>query len=145
MFIKPKIEQVRYRQYDLKNNPVNIDLCKELVKSTYAHYPDNEGIPSIIFKGCDAEWKFIDEKDRDEEYERIILFTSDKNNITNCSCQTRIPKWEWEKHKRDCPIWKNGRIEELERALDIVLMVCEFCVPSSPDLSEYKKLVNKED
>ena len=68
-FISPVIEEIKYLRGEMvKNYAINITLCKHLEKSNYAWYPDNNGLPSIKFIGCDAEWVFKNETDRDAEY-----------------------------------------------------------------------------
>jgi hypothetical protein len=32
-----------------------------------------------------------------------------------CKCQTKTP--DWKHHQKYCPVWKNGRIDELENSL----------------------------
>lgn len=54
------------------NKVVNLDLCKNLYKSTLNWYPDNVGKPAITFDGCDVQWVFNTDKDRDAEFSRII-------------------------------------------------------------------------
>ena len=42
----------------------------------------------------------------------------EKTRIMNCElckCLTKTP--EWKHHKQYCPVWKNGRIAELEAVL----------------------------
>jgi hypothetical protein len=71
-FVKCSIESVRYRiDHRLINNPVNLALCTQIAKGKYAHYPDNEGLPTIEFKGCEAQWAFPTEEARDMELDRI--------------------------------------------------------------------------
>ena len=60
------------RDGHITNHAVNIDLCTSLRKSRVHWYPDNTGIPSIKFEGCDTEWVFYNDKQRDEEYARLI-------------------------------------------------------------------------
>jgi hypothetical protein len=71
--IKCSVESIRYlRGETVCNLPVNIDLCKSIRKSKFSWYPDNKGKPSIQFLGCDQEWVFDRDKDRDSEFERIL-------------------------------------------------------------------------
>jgi len=71
-FIKCPIENIRYRQDTIDNNPVNIELCKSILKSRLAYYPDNTGKPTIKFKGCDTEWVFNNDESRNKEFEKIL-------------------------------------------------------------------------
>ena len=72
MFIKCSLESFRYMRGEVVvNRPVNLMLCKSISKGTFAWYPDNEGKPSIVFHGCDVEWAYNSEKERNEDFERI--------------------------------------------------------------------------
>jgi hypothetical protein len=55
----------------VQNTPVNLNLCKGIKKSKFAWYPDNIGRPSILFMGCDIEWAYKNEEDRDKDYEAL--------------------------------------------------------------------------
>jgi hypothetical protein len=61
----------RYGRDSVVNNPVNLALCRSLSKSRYHWYPDNVGKPSILFNGCDTEWVFKSEAERDAEFDRL--------------------------------------------------------------------------
>jgi hypothetical protein len=72
-FITCSLESLTYpRGIEVANSPVNLFWCKSIKKGRYRCYPDNEGLPSIIFKGCDVEWVYKSEEMRDEEYSRIV-------------------------------------------------------------------------
>ena len=70
-FIKCSIEKVKYCRSKIFNNPVNLNLCQSISKSRLKYYPDNTGVPSIRFKGCDTEWVYDSAKERDIEFDRI--------------------------------------------------------------------------
>ena len=71
-FVKCSIESIRYmRGKIVKNRPVNLALCKSIGKGKFAWYPDNTGQPSIVFDGCDVEWAYNDEEERDSDFERL--------------------------------------------------------------------------
>lgn len=70
-FIKPPIETIDGR-YDWHTNlPINLNNCKAIKKDTYSTYPDNTGVPCIVFKGNDEKWLFTYEEERDEEFNKI--------------------------------------------------------------------------
>ena len=71
-FIVCRVSEVSYRDSVLVNSPVNIDLCTSIISSRLAYYPDNTGIPSLDFKGCDCKWVFSTESDRDAELNKIL-------------------------------------------------------------------------
>lgn len=71
-FVECSVPEVEYlRGEKVKNNAVNLDLCKFLRKTRYSWYPDNVGLPSIKFEGCDTEWVFKEETARDVEHARL--------------------------------------------------------------------------
>jgi len=71
-FIECSVPYIVYRRGEkVINNPINLDLCKSIKKSTLAWYPDNTGKPEITFDGCDATWAFDTETSRDAEFDRI--------------------------------------------------------------------------
>jgi len=73
-FIKCSLESFLYRRDNtVTNNPVNLSLCKSIKKGKFAWYPDNEGRPSIVFEGCDIEWSYGSEKERDKQFDDISL------------------------------------------------------------------------
>lgn len=55
------------------NNPVNIELCTELVKKNEPNGYGKE-YPVIIFKGCNAVWYYheIHTKVRDNDYQKLL-------------------------------------------------------------------------
>ncbi len=71
-FITCSIDRRMYGSSELINHAVNIDLCRKIQKSRLQYYPDNTGIPSIKFAGCDAEWVYKTDAERDADYLRII-------------------------------------------------------------------------
>lgn len=72
LFIESSTKHVTYlRGEKIINNPVNISLCKSIKRSVFAWYPDNVGKPSIKFNGCDVEWVYDHETQRDEDYVKI--------------------------------------------------------------------------
>ena len=71
-FVRCSLESFRYlRDETVNNNPVNLSLCTSIRKCTFAWYPDNKGKPSIKFDGCNKEWAYQTEADRDADFERI--------------------------------------------------------------------------
>lgn len=70
-FIKPHTESIGGRYGSHKNLAVNLDLCRAIEKDKLKWYPDNDGVPSIKFIGCKAEWIFQSMEERDEAYEKI--------------------------------------------------------------------------
>lgn len=80
-FVRCSVPEITYQGgAKITNNAVNIDLCTVMRLSTYyraeinehAWYPDTTGKPSIKFDGCDAEWVYNNEADRDADYQRIV-------------------------------------------------------------------------
>ena len=71
-FIRASTEVVEYRGRKMANLPLNIDLVTKIIKTTVAHYPDNEGIPAIKFFGVDETWVYDDIEIRDSDYIKII-------------------------------------------------------------------------
>lgn len=71
-FVVCSIPEVIYRGRAVENHAVNIDLCQKIRKTRMNWYPDNVGIPSIDFDGCDAKWAFNTMIERDTEYDRIV-------------------------------------------------------------------------
>jgi hypothetical protein len=69
----PEIEYLHGRK--IVNHPVNINLCVRIRRDQHKWYPDNEGLPSIHFDGCNAEWVFKSYADRDADYERVLKLT----------------------------------------------------------------------
>lgn len=80
-FINCRWPSVEYlRGQTLFNDPVNIALCKSISRSKFAWYPDNTGLPSIAFHGCDAEWVFESETHRESEFARISQIQSGRSS-----------------------------------------------------------------
>lgn len=71
-FVSSIVPYVHYRGVKLHNKAVNLALCASIEPSRIYAYPDNEGIPSLKFNGCDAEWAFNTEDGRNSDYERIL-------------------------------------------------------------------------
>ncbi len=89
-FIKCNTEFVKYRKYTIYNDPINLDLCQSISKDRYRCYPinldlcqsiskdryrcypDNEGLPSIYFRGIEIRWVYNSKTDRDWDFENIV-------------------------------------------------------------------------
>ena len=72
-FVECSVPSVRYlRGETVNNNPVNISLCTSIRKGQYRWYPDNEGLPSIVFDGCEVKWVYNSAKERDLDFENIV-------------------------------------------------------------------------
>lgn len=75
-FIKPSIEKTTYlRGEKIINEPININVVTSILKSRTNWYPDNEGLPSILFRimgNMTLSWVYREEKDRDKDYERLL-------------------------------------------------------------------------
>ena len=78
-FIKCSVPEVEYQASIFHlNNPINIDMCTMMKKSTMKWYPNNVGLPSIEFfgifqnEGRPATWLYNDEAARDADYERLL-------------------------------------------------------------------------
>lgn len=70
LFVTSSVESIKYlRGETVVNKPVNLSLCKSIEKGKFNWYPDNEGIPSIKFNGCDTQWVYNDEDTRNKDYE----------------------------------------------------------------------------
>lgn len=76
IFVECTLPSRPYRSSKITNHAVNLALCTSIEKSRIHWYPDNEGIPSIRFKGCDVEWAFNTDAQRDAEFERIMKTSS---------------------------------------------------------------------
>ena len=75
-FIQCSVPSITYLRGDtVYNRPVNLGVCKSIEKSRFAWYPDNTGRAAIQFHGCDTEWVFNNEAERDAEFERILKIT----------------------------------------------------------------------
>jgi len=66
----PNITYLQGQKYI--NQTVNLGLCTSIGKMQVKWYPDNQGKPGIFFVGCDVQWAFDSEKDRDAEYSKIV-------------------------------------------------------------------------
>jgi len=67
-FQEPSVSSYKYHGYNETNDPVNLNMCQRISKSTHNYYPDNTGIPSIVFHGCDASWNYPKVEDRDKDF-----------------------------------------------------------------------------
>ena len=80
IYVIPHIKEIDYRSSTLTNNPINISLCESIQKSRLRYYPDNNGIPSLLFlfnktsdeQSNDRRWNFRSEEDRDFAYDEIM-------------------------------------------------------------------------
>lgn len=77
-FVECSLPERSYRQSVITNSAVNLSLCKQIRKSRISWYPDNKGIPSIEFVGCDAEWAYNTDAEREADYNRIISLNQDE-------------------------------------------------------------------
>lgn len=76
-FIECSVPSIAYlRGETVTNSPVNLDLCKQIRRTKLAWYPDNGGRPAIRFEGCDAEWAYNTEAEREADFARIIATRS---------------------------------------------------------------------
>lgn len=73
-FVKCKTPSIIYMRGDvIQNNPVNLAICKQIIKGRYKWYPDNTGLPAIYFdKDQTIYWVYHTEKERDEDFEKIL-------------------------------------------------------------------------
>ena len=68
-----KIPTSRYRNNT--NKAINLDMCTTMHKVRYNTYPDNKGVPAIMFSmfsGVDEHWVFDRIEDRDSEFYDIV-------------------------------------------------------------------------
>lgn len=72
-FVKPSFDGWKYKtDWNIENRPVNVGLCKALVKRTVSLSGyDNRRYPAIFFDGCDVTWTYQSEEARDADFERI--------------------------------------------------------------------------
>ena len=79
-FVLPCIESITYLRGDKVNNKaVNLSLCITVEKNRYKWYPDNTGKPCILFhfeQGGEEHWVYHQEKDRDQDFDRILKGTT---------------------------------------------------------------------
>ena len=71
-FVECDVPSIQYRNSTYVNVAVNLGLCKGLSKERVAWYPDNTGKPSIVFRGCNIEWAFNTEEERDAQFDKLI-------------------------------------------------------------------------
>jgi len=72
-FIECSITEIKYLRGDTyTNQSVNLALCTSVGKMQVKWYPDNTGKPGIFFVGCDQQWSFDTEKERDAEFAKIM-------------------------------------------------------------------------
>lgn len=72
-FVCPTVSITKYLRGEIvENKPVNINLCKSISKDRFRWYPDNTGLPCLVFHGCDVQWVYKDEDVRDYDYNRIV-------------------------------------------------------------------------
>lgn len=85
-FVSSSVESAMYMRGEIiENNPVNLSMCKSIAKNNYCWYPDNMGLPSIEFYGCDTKWVYDDKETRDRDFERISnnnLSSYEKQKLT---------------------------------------------------------------
>ncbi|AIW03291.1 hypothetical protein CPT_Mater134 [Bacillus phage Mater] len=69
-------EEVMYKGSIIENSPVNLSLCYSIKKAQNAWYPDNEGIPAIVFKVAGEEnphkWVYQTKAMRDKDYNKLL-------------------------------------------------------------------------
>lgn len=72
-FIEPSKQFVTYlRGETIFNHPVNVDLCTSVRRDRHKWYPDNKGLPSIEFEGCDKRWVYDTDAERDADFQRVL-------------------------------------------------------------------------
>lgn len=54
------------------NNNVNIDLCKSMRKIQIPKTPQQEPFYGIDFMGCNTIWAYVNEKNRDIQFNIIL-------------------------------------------------------------------------
>lgn len=78
-FVECSIPRTKYlRDEFIENHPVNLALCRQLRRKQRCWYPDNDGLPAIDFVGCEAEWVFATEAERESELARLIAMGEPK-------------------------------------------------------------------
>lgn len=106
-----------YMHSHITNKAVNLSICKSITKARIHWYPDNTGIPSLKFDGCDVEWGFSSDSQRDKEYDRIMSLVGPKVEQTYIdpgfphasTCNLRIPATlNTEDDYCDCGVTSNG-------------------------------------
>lgn len=74
----------------------------------------------------DTSRKALDEFSKEfDEYRRAM---NNERLHELCKCLPKSP--DWQHHKQYCPIWKNGRIEELELWLKAALKISDLWRPA---------------
>ena len=72
-FISCSVPKVKYLRGEyIYNKPINLSLCKSISKTQTNWYPDNTGLPSITFHGCNQEWAYNNKEEREIDYLKII-------------------------------------------------------------------------
>lgn len=74
-FIECTVPSVVYRGTTQNNDPVNLTFCISITKGRLQYYTDNEGIPTIVFRGTSVSWTYKTEAERDADYDRIMDIT----------------------------------------------------------------------
>lgn len=78
-------EEVMYQGSIIENHPVNLSLCYSIRKGQTAWYPDNDGIPSILFgimnKDISHKWVYQTEALRDKDYNKLLEGAINSNEI----------------------------------------------------------------
>jgi hypothetical protein len=72
-FFESLRDRTVYLRGEVINYPVNLNLCTSIMLNRYKWYPDNEGLPSIVFSGCNTEWVYP--KGREGEAEQQADYT----------------------------------------------------------------------
>ena len=75
-FIECETPNLKYRRDStVTNKPVNLSLVATFDKRKFAWYPDNDGLPGIVFFGVDGKeithWAYESESVRDTQYQSI--------------------------------------------------------------------------
>lgn len=73
MFIEPPVQKLPcYTKHT--NDAVNLALVESITKGTLAWYPDNVGLPAIIFtyRSSSTKWAFDTKEARDRIYNSLI-------------------------------------------------------------------------
>jgi hypothetical protein len=70
-FTRCSCESVRFSSEGIiYNPPINLAFCVAVIKSEYIGISFSR--PSIKFTGCDIEWVYKNEGDRDRDFIRIV-------------------------------------------------------------------------
>lgn len=73
---------------------------------------------SELLKALDIIEEFDTIDKEADEYFDSVGFAKKKISQHHESCKCVVASDNWEKHEQHCPVWKNGRIAELEELLD---------------------------